>query len=38
MSIAFLYGEVEEDIYVVQPLGIEDKSNECASFKRLYID
>lgn len=37
MSIAFLYGEVEEDIYVVRPLGIEDKSKRVCKFqKALY--
>lgn len=26
VSTAFLYGEVEEDIYVIQPIGLEDRS------------
>lgn len=37
VSTAFLYGEVEEDIYVIQPIGLKDGSGcMCKLQKALY--
>lgn len=37
MSTTFLYGEVEEDIFVIQPTGLEDGCNRvCKLQKALY--